>query len=245
MISSTTHIAEGWDVIGSDDQKIGEVTGVAPNYVLLTKGLIFQKDLYVPLDAIETVDQDRGAVYVNAAKDDVDAIGWDREPDGNDVAMSGVESGGSTWADDGVSTATTTAGRSNGDSETLRVPVHEEQLRAGTREVEAGEVQINKGVVEERQEMDIPVTHEEIDVRRVRVDRASDGSDEAFRDNDTIRVPLRAETVEVGKDTRVVEELEISKRPVTETQRVSETVRRETVDVDGQDSAYESSRTSR
>jgi uncharacterized protein (TIGR02271 family) len=51
-------------------------------------------------------------------------------------------------------------------------------------------------------------------------------------DGETIRVPLRAEDVDVRKDTRVVEEVVISKRPVTETKRVSDTVRREEVDVD-------------
>ena len=38
-------------------------------------------------------------------------------------------------------------------------------------------------------------------------------------DGETIRVPVRAEEVDVRKDARVVEEVEISKRPVTETQR--------------------------
>jgi uncharacterized protein (TIGR02271 family) len=94
---------------------------------------------------------------------------------------------------------------------------------AATRSTEIGAVDINKRVVEEEQTLDVPTTREEVDVRRVRVDRAAMDGDTAFQDGDSIRVPLRAETVE---------ELEITKRPVTETQRVSETVRRETVDVD-------------
>ena len=67
---------------------------------------------------------------------------------------------------------------------------------------------------------------------RRRVDRAADANDTIVDDGETIRVPLRAEDVDVRKDTRVVEEIEISKRPVTETKRVSETVRREEIDVD-------------
>lgn len=52
---------------------------------------------------------------------------------------------------------------------------------------------------------------------------------------DTIRVPVTAETVTVDTQSRVVEELEISKRPVTETQHVEGTVHREEVDVEGLD----------
>ena len=51
-------------------------------------------------------------------------------------------------------------------------------------------------------------------------------------DGETIRVPVHAEDVDVRKEARVVEEVEISKRPVTENRRVSETVRREEIDVD-------------
>ena len=77
----------------------------------------------------------------------------------------------------------------------------------------------------------MPVTREEVDVTRRRVDRPADADDTIVDDGETIRVPLRAEDVDVRKDSRVVEEVEISKRPVTETQRVSETVRREEIDV--------------
>ncbi len=75
------------------------------------------------------------------------------------------------------------------------------------------------------------MTHEEVEVTRRRVDRPDTGG-EIIDDGQTIRVPIRAEEVDVRKDSRIVEEVEISKRPVTETQRVNETVRREEVDVD-------------
>jgi uncharacterized protein (TIGR02271 family) len=248
MQTNSSQIQSGWDVIGSDDQKIGEITDVGSNYVILTKGLIFPKDLYIPLSAISTVDADAACVYLNVAKDDVDSMGWDQMPADDDLggrSYSGSNDFGTAYETQGTtqdSTATTdstaydTATRTEtGDA--LRVPVHEEQLRATTRQTEAGEVEISKNVVEERQELDVPVTREEVDVKRVRVDRPDAGQNDAFRDGETIRVPLTAEQVEVSKENRVVEELEITKRPVTETQRVSETVRREEVSVD-EDATY-------
>jgi uncharacterized protein (TIGR02271 family) len=79
------------------------------------------------------------------------------------------------------------------------------------------------------------VTHDEVQVRRVRVDRDATAGDAAFTDDgETIRVPVTAETVEVTKQPRVVEEIEISKRPVTERQTVRDTVRREEADVSQQ-----------
>ena len=264
MQSNTTQIQPGWDVIGSDDQKIGEVTEVGSNYVVLTKGLIFPKDLYVPLNTISSVDADASCVYLNVAKDDVDSMGWDQIPadDGvatgdygssHDAATVGTDAATATnrtSLHDDASYATgadtmhaggtdrTTSHTETSDS--LRVPVHEEQLRATTQQTQAGEVAINKNVVEERQELDVPVTREEVDIKRVRVDRPDANPDQAFtQEGETIRVPLTAEQVVVDKETRVVEELEISKRPVTETQRVSETVRREEVNVD-EDDAFRS-----
>jgi uncharacterized protein (TIGR02271 family) len=259
MQSNSTQVQPGWDVIGSDDQKIGEITEVGSNYVVLTKGLIFPKDLYVPMNTISSVDADAACVYLNVAKDDVDSMGWDQIPaddgvatgdygtsyDSGTVGTDGATATNRTTIDDDRSYATDTtyAGTdrttsSTDTSDTLRVPVHEEQLRATTQQTEAGEVAINKHVVEERQELDVPVTREEVDIKRVRVDRADAHPDQAFtQDGETIRVPLTAEQVVVDKEARVVEELEISKRPVTETQRVSETVRREEVNVD-EDDAY-------
>jgi len=248
MQTSSSQIQTGWDVIGSDDQKIGEITDVGPSYVILTKGLIFPKDLYIPLSEISNVDADAACVYLNVAKDDVDAMGWDQMPADDEVGsrdFSGSNDFGATresevtydTSTDATMASSTTATDRMETSDAVRVPVHEEQLRATTRQTDAGEVEINKNVVAERQELDVPVTHEEVDIKRVRVDRPDAGQDEAFRDGETIRVPLTAEQVEVTKENRVVEELEITKRPVTETQRVSETVRREEVNVE-QDDAY-------
>jgi len=110
--------------------------------------------------------------------------------------------------------------------------VHEEELRAERTAEQAGEVRVGKNVVEEERSLDVPVTRDEVQVRRVSVDRDAGASEDAFTDRDTIRVPVTEERVNVTKEPRVVEELEISKRPLTETRRVADTVRREEVNVD-------------
>jgi uncharacterized protein (TIGR02271 family) len=230
MQTEMQQIQPGWAVYGSDDQKIGDVNQVGPNYVLVTKGLIFLKDLYIPFDEISNVDPDRQSAFLDVAKDEVESMGWDQIPGDGESRTSGYAGG----PEAGVSSrdaGTRYADSSAGESDTFRVPVHEEELQAEKRASQTGEVRVDKNVREEQRDLDVPVTRDEVQVRRVNVNRDVTGDEQAFDDGGTIRVPVTEEQVEVTKRPRVVEEIEVSKRPVTETQRVSDTVRREEVDV--------------
>jgi len=159
------------------------------------------------------------------------------------VLDSGQEYHDTNWrAGDGkvvVSSASTTdygsAATASGDEaaserDTMRVRRHAEELRAEKERVQAGEVKVRKDVAEEERTIDVPVTREEVEVRRYAVDRPASEA-EIVDTGDTIRVPVMGERVDVQKDVRVAEELEISKRPVTETKRVSDTVREERIDI--------------
>lgn len=202
-------IRTGWNAYDAEGAKIGEVVELGSNYVLVQQGWLLPQDLYIPLSSVTSIDEEAGHFYVDVTKDRAESLGW-HEPPTN-----------TTWD------------ASESTQASLTVPLREERVQAERREREAGEVTVGKHVVEQQQEFDVPVTHEEVDVSRRRVDRPADADDQIIDDGETIRVPLRAEDVDVQKDTRVVEEVEISKRPVTETRKVSETVRREEIDVDG------------
>jgi uncharacterized protein (TIGR02271 family) len=236
-------IRPGWAVVGSDDDKIGDITDVRPSYLLLQKGLIFVKDIYVPMSAIRDVDPDGERVYLEVTKDRVEDMGWDAPPSDEAMASGSYQSGAGWEAEtrtdvhtheappvDDRAAATGRKGAKRTE-DAQRVELHEERLGAQTRSDTVGEVEIGKRVVEQEQELEVPVTREEVEVRRVRTDRPDSGDERPFVEGDTIRVPVTAETVEVTKDARVVEEIEVSKRPITETKRVSDTVRREEVDV--------------
>jgi uncharacterized protein (TIGR02271 family) len=77
-------IQHGWEVYGSDEQKVGNFSEVQNNYIVAHKGFFFPKDLYIPFAAIERIEHDR--VYLNVVKDDVDGQGWDTYPDDNTAA---------------------------------------------------------------------------------------------------------------------------------------------------------------
>lgn len=109
-----------------------------------------------------------------------------------------------------------------------RIERLEERLHAATRRQQVGEVRLDKRVVEEQRTLDVPVTREQVEVRRISTDRPADGA--TIGDAEVV-VPVVAEQVEVHKETRLVEELEVARTARTATERVSGTVRRQEVEI--------------
>lgn len=117
------------------------------------------------------------------------------------------------------------ADRYDNDEQTLRL--REEQLDVSKDRVQAGEVEVHKEVVEDEQKVNIPVTREEVYVERRDVNEAASGTDAKIDDDETIRVPIMEEKVEVTKKPVVSEELVIGKREVSDTEQVVESVKHE------------------
>ncbi len=113
----------------------------------------------------------------------------------------------------------------------LRVPVAEERLTVGTREVELGEVEIRKTVTEEEQTIPVTLTRDEVVVNEVRVEERPATGDDLFEEG-TIRVELRGEEAVVAKETVVSGEVVIEKETVAEERQITDTVRRQRVEVD-------------
>lgn len=117
------------------------------------------------------------------------------------------------------------------DADTVRVPLSEEELTATTRNVDRGAVRVEKGVIEEEQQLDVPVTEEQVHVERRTVDRDVAPGETVFEEG-TIEVPVRGEEVDVEKRTRVTGEVDISKTATEQTRHVRDTVRREEAHVE-------------
>lgn len=238
-------IEQGWSAFDRAGDKIGEIDEIGTGYVHVQKGLIFTDDIYIPTDAIEVVDREAGEIQISAEKDHLKELGWDQPPTGAGTTGTHDTPDGRTVqqrydrdadaAGYGSTMAGGTAGTLGGETESIEVPVREEELVAERHRTQAGEVVIDKDVVTEQAELDVPVTRDEVEVTRRAVDRAATGDEAATMEGDTIRVPVMAEEVDVTTRQRVVEEIEISKRPVSETEHVTGQVRRETVEVEGDD----------
>lgn len=119
------------------------------------------------------------------------------------------------------------------DAGVMRVPVMEEQINVEKGMQQAGEVQVTKQIVEEQVNVPVTLQREEVVVTRHAVDRDLQPGETAnmIEGGETIRVPLMEETVSVTKTARVAEEIEIQKQKVAEQQTVSDTVRREEVNI--------------
>lgn len=208
-------IQTGWDVYGSDGEKIGDVADIGADYFIVEKGFIFPTDLYIPISAVRSVEHDR--IELGFTKDQIESQGWDHAPD----AMSGAA------YPDAMSESAT-----QGTSGTLER--REEQLRVDKQPVQRGEVRVGKEVVEQEQSVDVPVTREEVHLERRTVDRPASG--EAFTDQE-VAIPVTEERAQVSKEARVVEELDVEKEAYEDTQRVTDTVKKEQFRVEGEEHA--------
>jgi uncharacterized protein (TIGR02271 family) len=128
--------------------------------------------------------------------------------------------------DEGVNQST---GSDLEDRDELRVQRTEEELVAGTREREAGQLKVRKRVRTDHEQIAVPTRHEEVSVERVPV---SGEATEAEIGDDEVVVPVTEEEVVVSKRPVVKEEVRIRKDVVEDTEVVEEDVRREEIDVE-------------
>ncbi len=118
------------------------------------------------------------------------------------------------------------------DEDELRVQRSEEELRAGTREREAGRLNVRKRVRTDREQIRVPKKREEISVERVPVEGRE--ASEAEIGEDEVSMPVVEEEVVTDKRAVVKEELRLRKDVVEDEEVVEEDVRKEEVDVDDQ-----------
>jgi uncharacterized protein (TIGR02271 family) len=107
--------------------------------------------------------------------------------------------------------------------------------------VNRGEVRLRKEVRTENQNIDVPVTREELVIERTPVSGQQRASGEIGSDSE-IRVPLSEEQVRVEKQPVVREEVRVGKKQVVRNEQVSDQVRHEELDVDDIDETTSPSR---
>lgn len=111
------------------------------------------------------------------------------------------------------------------------IPVVEERLRVGKRDMSLGRVRVRSYVVEEDVSEDVTLRADRVEIERRPVDRALGAGDAAFADR-TIEAEERAEEAVVEKEARVVEEIGLRKTSDERTETISDTVRHTEVEVE-------------
>ena len=112
------------------------------------------------------------------------------------------------------------------------IPIVEEELVVGKREVNRGGVRVYRRMVEIPVEESIQLREEHVTVERRPVDRAVTEQDLAFQGGHTIELTETAEEAVVGKSAYVVEEVHIGKQASERTERIHDTVRRTEVQLE-------------
>lgn len=120
--------------------------------------------------------------------------------------------------------------RAREGSDVERITRAEEELQIGKRQVQAGEVVVGKHVETERVSTPVQRRVEHVRVERRPVDDATGAAE--LREGE-IRVPIMEEEVVVEKRPVVKEEVVVTREVATETQQVEADVRRERIDVSG------------
>jgi uncharacterized protein (TIGR02271 family) len=114
----------------------------------------------------------------------------------------------------------------------VKVPVVEEELQVGTRQVQRGGVRLYTRVTERPVEETVRLRDETVHVERHPVDRPATEADFAAATERTVEVTETDEEAVVRKQARVVEEVVVGKAQEERTETVRDTVRRTEVEVE-------------
>jgi uncharacterized protein (TIGR02271 family) len=113
----------------------------------------------------------------------------------------------------------------------------EERLHVGKESHETGRARLRKYVVTEEQQVNVPVSHEEVRLEREPITDANRGDALSGPElsEDEYEVTLHEERATVEKDTVPVERVRLTKDRVTDEEAVSEQVRKERIDFEEDD----------
>lgn len=114
----------------------------------------------------------------------------------------------------------------------IAIPIAEEQLVVGKRNVDAGGVRVYRRIVEIPVEESVSLREEHINIERRPVDRAVTQADLAQGGERVIELTETAEEAVVGKSARVVEEVLVGKEVSEHTERIQDTVRHTEVEIE-------------
>jgi uncharacterized protein (TIGR02271 family) len=236
----------GKNVIDTNDDKVGEVGQIylndasgEPEWVTVKTGLFGSKESFVPIAGSQVTADGFVVAYDKSTIKDapqVDADGHLSEQEMDELyryyRLEGTAAQGQGQGREETNTQGQDTSGPNTDTAMTR---SEERLHVGTEKQEAGRVRLRKYVVTENVTQTVPVTHEEVRVEREPI---TDANRDAALEGPAIseeehEVVLSEERVVTAKETVPVERVKLSKESVTEDQDVSEEVRSERIETEG------------
>jgi uncharacterized protein (TIGR02271 family) len=243
----------GYDVVDRNGNNIGTLeclwadhTG-EPAFVGVRTGWLLGKTHVVPASSVEVSEHSR-RIRLPYPEDKVkNAPAYDSEAEMTEdkeheiYRFYGISAGAGasmasnraqTTASKPSGTSMTEARREARGTEEASLRLAEEQLRIGKREVEAGGVRLRKVVRTETVNQPVELRREEIVIERVPSGQTGAGATQHAFEEQEVYIPLRREEAVVQKEVRVREEVRARKESQTDTQNVTESVRKEDVDIE-------------
>lgn len=132
---------------------------------------------------------------------------------------------------EGDSKQSRTSGNGKNMTGETSIPVVEEELVVGKREVDRGGVRVYSHVVERPVEADVTLRSEQINVERRPVNRVATAADFGTGEK-SFEMRASGEEAVVSKNSRVVEEVVVGKKASEHTEVIHDAVRKTEVDVE-------------
>ena len=240
----------GQDLADRDGDTIGKVEEIyldaetdQPEWALVNTGLFGTKSTFVPLkDATREGEMLRVPFEKSQVKDAprVDADGkLSQREEGELYRHYGLEysesESGSGLPEGGTGDVAGTVGHdTSGPTTDDAMTRSEEEVNVGTAERESGRARLRKYVVEEEVTKTVPVKREEVRVEREPVTDANAGAalDGPAISEEEHEVVLHEEEPVVEKQAVPKERVRLEKDTVTDEEQISETARKEQIDID-------------
>src|SRR5215216_4669444 len=230
---------QGRTLVDRDGSRIGSIDAIylddhtgQPEWALVNTGRFGTKSSFVPLAQATQTDQDVRVPYDKQLVNDAPRVDPDRH-------LSEAEER-QLWRHYGLDYDRTTRRRPTGPdtfgpTTDQAMTRSEEELRVGTTKRERGRVRLRKYVTTEQVTQTVPVQREQLRVERepitdANLDAATSGPDISEEEHE---VTLREEEVVVDKRAVPKERVRLDTETVTDERQVSEEVRKEQIEVDG------------
>ena len=245
----------GHEIADREGDKIGTIEEIyldsqtdEPEWALVNTGMFGTKSSFVPLQEAQDDGGELRVPYETAQVKDAPNMDPDGELSQSDESALYAHYGldySETRSDSGLPEGGSGAGTAgdapvghdtSGPTTDNAMTRSEEELRVGTTEQESGRVRLRKYVVEDEVTQTVPVKREEVHVEREPITDANAG---AATDGPTIseeehEVVLHEEQAVVEKQAVPKERVRLDKDTHVEEEQVSDTLRKEQIDVDDQ-----------
>jgi uncharacterized protein (TIGR02271 family) len=199
---------------GINDEDLGEVQEIGFNYIFVQKGLVSKEKFYIPFSEVDSYD---GNVLRFKLSEEEIRSNYTGDPVASSPNVNIVKGD-----------INSEVKRAEPETESTTLPLVEEKLSISKTEVIYKEAKIIKEPVTKIEEIEVPLTHEELIFERRPAGKDAPSIrnlEPPVTSRQEIKIPLKREEVELKKETHAKEEVIVKKKRVVENKTITEEVK--------------------